>query len=141
MSLVTRTVNSRYFKSGHRSLNIGRREVIFFLNESQTLQMGTRITLTDSYLEPFSVRTGQTDLRFYLKKQPYIHNMYVFKLLQMVPGCQIMVLANNILFFMDINWLRLVLQVYFENMQLPALRKWLNPHFEYLSHITQFQPK
>ena len=51
-----------------------------------------------------------------------------------------MVLANKILFFVDINWSRLVLYVYFEDMYLPALRKWLNCHFEYLSHNSQFQP-
>ena len=55
--------------------------------------MGTRVTLPDSYLEPFSVRIGQTDFHFYLKKEPYIYNMYVFKLLKMVMERNILVLA------------------------------------------------
>ena len=55
--------------------------------------MGNRVTLPDSYLEPFSVKIGQTDMHFYLKKTPYIPNMYVFKLLQMVLERNILVLA------------------------------------------------
>ena len=55
--------------------------------------MGNRVTLADSYLEPFSVKNGQTDFHFYLKNQPYIPNMYMFKLLQMVMERNILVLA------------------------------------------------